>query len=237
MDFKRGGKVVLSLYLTIVILFFCVLMGTDRIVLVYSDQIQKNEIKTIIIDAGHGGEDGGASTASGITESSINLKFAIKLQDLCRLLGIRTVMIRCDDRSVYTQGKTLSQKKVSDLKERVRICNETENAILISIHQNFYTDEKYRGSQVFYTSKDDSKDLAQQLQTVIRSSLQPENHRKIQRARGIYLMDHITCTGVLIECGFLSNPEEAQLLQNNIYQNNMCSTIASALSSYLAEER
>lgn len=235
MDFKKGGKVLLPLYLTMVILFVGVLMGTDRTVSVYSDRILRNITKTVIIDAGHGGEDGGASTASGITESSINLEFAIKIQDLCEFLGIRTVMIRSDDRSVYIQGNTLSQKKVSDLKERVRICNETENAVLISIHQNYYTDEKYRGSQVFHTANNESKTLAQQLQTVICSTLQPENHRKIQKAKGIYLMDHITCTGVLIECGFLSNPEEAQLLQEEEYQNNMCCVIVSSLSSYLAK--
>ena len=115
---------------------------------VQSEGVERNH--RIVIDAGHGGIDGGATSCTGVLESTINLQIALRLNDLMHLLGYETVMIRTTDTSVYTEGNTIAAQKVSDLKERVRIVNETENAILISIHQNIFPDSRYDGAQVFY---------------------------------------------------------------------------------------
>lgn len=196
----------------------------------YSPAVQK---KCVIIDAGHGGEDGGATSCTGVLESSINLEIALRLEDLMHLLGIETVMIRRTDISVYTQGNSIAAKKVSDLKQRVKIANQTKNAVLISIHQNHFSDSQYGGAQVFYAPVGDSDQLAKSLQSAIVQSLNPGSNRKAKRADGVYLMQHIECPGILVECGFLSNPEEEAKLRSEIYQKKLCCVIAAVTDSYL----
>ena len=190
--------------------------------------------KTVIIDAGHGGVDGGATSCTGVLESQINLEIALKLNDFLHLLGIDTVMIRTTDCSVYTEGTTIAQKKVSDLKERTRIINSTPNSIVISIHQNHFYDSKYSGAQVFYAPTDGSQELAQNLQSSLIQSLNPDSHRQIKKATGIYLMQHINSPAVLLECGFLSNPNEEYLLRSKAYQQKLSSVIGCTVSNYLS---
>ena len=184
----------------------------------------------IVIDAGHGGIDGGAVSCSGAYESQLNLQISLRLNDLLRLLGYRTRMIRTEDVSVYTGGQTIAEKKVSDLKERVRLVNSLDNCVLISIHQNSYPDSQYSGAQVFYAKGSDK--LAQLLQSQFASTINRGSKRRCKQASGVYLMEQINCTGVLIECGFLSNPEEENLLRNESYQMKICCVIASGLSQY-----
>lgn len=188
----------------------------------------------IVIDPGHGGEDGGAVSCTGVLESTYNLEIALRLNDLLHFLGYDTKMIRTTDVSVYTKAQTIAQKKVSDLKERVRIVNETENALLLSIHQNKFTDSRYSGAQVFYAGTAGSALLAKQLQTAFVSSLNPGSNRKSKKSDGIYLMEHIECTGVLIECGFLSNVQEEANLRSGEYQQKLCCVIAATVSQYLS---
>jgi len=205
----------------------------SRVATVISETAPLKGRKTIIIDAGHGGVDGGATSCTGVLESEINLEIALRLRDLCHLLGMKTVMIRESDRSVYTQGNTIAEKKVSDLKERVRIVNGTDNAVLVSIHQNYFSDSRYKGAQVFYESIGDSQMLAKSLQSCLVQNLNPGSTRQEKKAEGIYLMEHIQCTGVLIECGFISNPTEEAQLRNESYQKKLCSVIACVCSRYL----
>ena len=153
-----------------------------------------------------------------------------------QLLGYNTVMIRTTDTSIYTQGNTIAAQKVSDLKERVRIVNETPNAILISIHQNTFPDGRYCGAQVFYGGEENSKELAQLLQMNFNNTLCKGSKRKSKQANGVYLMQNIDCTGVLIECGFLTNPEEEAKLRSEAYQKQLCSVIASSVSAYVGAE-
>ena len=188
----------------------------------------------IVLDAGHGGVDGGAISCSGIPESQYNLEITLRLRDLFHLLGYETLMIRTEDVSVYTKGETIAQKKMSDLKERVRIVNETENAVLISIHQNTFSDSQYRGAQVFYADIEGSDAFASQLQTALVQSLNPESNRKCKQSKGVYLMEHIEKTGILVECGFLSNPEEDALLQTPEYQRKLSCVIVAATDRYLS---
>lgn len=188
----------------------------------------------IVIDAGHGGVDGGAVSCTGRLESSINLEIASRLNDLMQFMGYDTKMIRTTDTSVFTKGETIAQKKVSDLKERVRIVNSAENAILISIHQNNFSEEKYSGAQVFYSTSGESSKLAEQMQSALISSMNPGSRRKSRKSEGIYLMEHINCTGILIECGFLSNRKEEAMLRNPQYQKKLCSVIAATVSTFLS---
>ena len=128
-----------------------------------------NNPVTVVIDAGHGGEDGGASSKSGVLESTINLEIAGITNDLLRFAGVRTAMVRTQDVSVYTEGGSIQQKKVSDLKNRVRFVESTPNALLLSIHQNFFPETKYHGAQVFYAKTLGSEALAEQLQATLRA--------------------------------------------------------------------
>jgi len=188
----------------------------------------------IIIDPGHGGEDGGAVSVSGRSESAYNLEIAVRLNDLLKFLGYETKMTRDRDISIYTKGETLAQKKVSDLKERVRIINDTGNALLLSVHQNHFPEERYAGPQIFFSGTEGSEQLAKHLQSILGSALRPGSNRMAKKASGIYLMEHIRCPGVLIECGFLSNYQEEAALRDPQYQKKVSSLIAAGVSQYLS---
>lgn len=189
---------------------------------------------TILIDAGHGGVDGGATSCTGVLESQFNLEIALRLNDLLHLLGYKTKMVRTSDISVYTKGESIAQKKVSDLKERVRMTEEIPNALLLSIHQNTFSDSRYSGAQVFYADTEGSQMLAKDLQSAFAKTVNPGSKREIKKGSGIYLLERIQCTGVLIECGFLSNPEEEAKLRSREYQQQICCVIAATLVGYLS---
>ena len=194
-----------------------------------------NERTCIVIDAGHGGIDGGATSCNGALESTINLEIAFKVNDLLHLLGIDTLMIRTTDESVHITGETIAAQKISDLKQRVKIVNQTKNAILISIHQNYFSDSRYNGAQVFYSTTMHSDILAKEMQANLNKTLITGTRRQATKADGIYLMQNINCIGILVECGFLSNPEEEARLRSDAYQKKISSVIASTISLYLCE--
>lgn len=219
--------------LTFLGFLFTIFWGS-RAVTVISEQMPIEREHCFIIDAGHGGVDGGATSCTGKLESSFNLEIALRLNDLMKFLGYDTKMIRTTDVSVYTKGETIAQKKVSDLKERVRICNETDGAVLLSIHQNTFSDSKYSGAQVFYASAEGSELLAKSAQTAFVETVNPGSNRQAKRADGVYLMEHIECPGILIECGFLSNHEEESKLRSEAYQKQLCCVIASVAANYAA---
>lgn len=230
----KKGKLWMLTYVVIILGFLAGVHWGNRAVTVIAESRPIERDHCIVIDAGHGGLDGGATSCTGKLESSFNLEIALRLNDLFHLLGYDTRMIRTTDTSVYTKGESIAQKKVSDLKERVRIVNETENALLLSIHQNNFSDGKYSGAQVFYASTEGSEALAKQLQTAFVAALNPGSNRQIKKSDGIYLMEHIDCTGVLVECGFLSNAEEEAKLRDPEYQRKLSCVIAATLSSFLS---
>ena len=197
-----------------------------------AENIPVHRAHCIVIDAGHGGEDGGAVSCTGKMESNYNLEIALRMNDILNFMGYETKMIRVTDVSVYQKGETLAQKKASDLKERVRIVRETPAAVLVSIHQNQFPDGRYHGAQVFYADTPGSKMLATQLQTALVEHLNPGSRRKAKLSSGVYLMEHIPCTGILIECGFLSNFEEEAKLAAPAYQKKLCSVIAASLDQF-----
>lgn len=187
----------------------------------------------VVIDPGHGGIDGGATSCTGVLESQLNLEIGLRLNDLMNFLGYDTLMIRTSDTSVYTEGNTIAAQKVSDLKQRVKTVNSRSDALLVSIHQNTFTDSQYSGAQVFYARDDQSRALAQTVQTSLIQTLNPGSQRKIKPSDGIYLMQNITKPGILIECGFLTNPQEEALLRSEAYQQKLACVIACCVSKYL----
>lgn len=230
---KQRSRYLLFLYGLVIFGMILGIFYGNRVVTVVSQGLPTEREHCIIIDPGHGGEDGGATSCTGRLESGYNLEISLRLRDLMHLLGYRTKMIRTTDSAVYTKGDTLSQKKISDLKERVRMCSEEENPILLSIHQNNFSDSRYSGAQVFYPKTEGSVQLAKLLQSAFKATLNPDSHRDVKKAEGIYLMDHIQCTGVLIECGFLSNPEEEAKLRDPEYQKQLCCVIGATVANFL----
>ena len=218
-------------YLLVVILFLGIAGLSSETVTTWNQKSPVERNNRIIIDAGHGGIDGGTTSCTGVLESHINLEIALRLNDLFHFLGYETVMIRTTDESIHTQGNTIAAQKVSDLQERVRISNETPGGILVSIHQNYFGQSKYQGLQTFYANSQDSKSLAEQVQSTSKTLL--ANQRACKKASGVYLLEHVTCPAILVECGFLSNPVEATLLCTADYQKKVCAVIATSVSNYL----
>ena len=227
---QRHRNIIVITYLLLFSVFLVIPIMGSKAIMTLSENA--SIYPCVIIDAGHGGVDGGAVSCTGVYESQINLQIAIRLNDLLHLLGVRTVMIRDTDISVYTEGDTIAAKKVSDIKERVRIANPTLQALYLSIHQNHFSDSQYHGAQIFYNRQEGSRVLAESVQSAIRKHIDPYNRRQCKQSSGIYLMEHINCPGVLIECGFLSNPNEEEKLRNPSYQKKLCCVIASTVTQY-----
>ena len=185
-----------------------------------------------IIDAGHGGEDGGAVAADGTKESEINLAVARRVEALLRFLGERTRMTRTTDASIHSpEASSLRQKKRSDLENRVAIVNETQNAVLVSIHQNSLPSSRQpHGAHVFFGRVEPGELLAESIQTALNISCNAGNEKsKKMIDASIFLLKNVTAPAILIECGFLSNAEETQLLKTEAYQQKLAVTIAAGL--------
>lgn len=217
-------------YLYTIVLVLVLSVGLSHTTTQVSSSQAQLVTPVIIIDAGHGGIDGGTSGASGITESEINLNIALRLDDLMGLLGCERVMTRETSESISTEGNTIREQKRSDLNNRVSLVNSYPESILVSIHQNFYPQSKYSGSQVFYAATEGSQPLAERMQTRLNDTLHKGSERSCKKSDGVFLMEHIQTTGILIECGFLSNPTEEMLLQQPEYQKKLCCVIASILA-------
>ena len=188
------------------------------------------ERSALILDAGHGGEDGGAVSLTGISESQINLAIVQKLDGLLGLYGEAPVLLRSEDVSLHDQSAvTIREKKVSDLKNRVAAIQAVQGGTLLSIHQNSYPEERYRGAQTFYAPTEGSKPLAEYIQQSLCQQLQPDNGRQVKQIPDtVYLMNHISCRAVLVECGFLTNREEEALLRDAGYQKKLAIALTSA---------
>ena len=191
---------------------------------------------TVIIDAGHGGEDGGTSSASGLIEKNINLEIAKLIAQSLEEEGLNVVLTRTEDRLLYDVNSDYQgRKKKLDLAARLEIMNQYENAIFISIHMNAFTDRSCSGLQVWYSKNDtDSLALARTIQNNARLRLQPNNKRVVKEATSaINLLFNATCPAVLIECGFLSNPDEAAQFGNAEYRCEIASNISFSIVEFL----
>lgn len=201
-----------------------------------SVSISASEKPVIVIDAGHGGEDGGTQSSSGILEKDINLSIALMLEQELKKDGFKTVMIRDSDRLIYDENSTtMRSKKSSDIHNRLSIMKANRGCIFISIHQNHFSESKYSGAQVFYRpGHDESSALAENIQKSIVNSLQKDNTRQTKPCTSsVYLIYNAVSTAVMVECGFLSNEAEAEKLSNRDYQHAMSLAIAQGLKDYL----
>ena len=192
----------------------------------------------VIIDAGHGGEDGGAVGKNGALEKDINLSVALLLRDMLTSNGIEAVLTRSEDVLLYDKNSDYhGQKKVQDLATRRKIAESYENALFISIHMNAFPEERYSGLQVYYSKNNEtSMALAESIQTLTKEKLMPDNDRKCKAASSnIYLLDRLSCPSVLVECGFLSNPDECARLSDSDYQKKLALCLFAAVAGYLEE--
>lgn len=186
---------------------------------------------------GHGTPDEGASSDEGITEASINLKIALKVQKLLEEAGSTVILTRSDENGIYEEGSnTLREMKVSDIKNRVKIGNESSADIFVSIHLNKITQQKYWGWQTFFkNNNEDSKKLAKSLQDGLNETIQRENKRVPLKIEKIYIIDNVQIPTSIVECGFLSNQEEEKLLQTDEYQDKLAWGIYVGIINYFYE--
>ena len=194
--------------------------------------------RTLVLDAGHGGEDGGAVSPSGAVESGLNLAIVLRLDQLLGLYGEAPVLLRSGDVSLHDESAgTLREKKVSDLHNRAARIEDTENAVLLSVHQNTYSDSRYHGAQVFHADGAASQSLAALTQETLRAALDPDNSRQARPIpESVYLLNHISCPAILVECGFLSNPEEEALLRSGAYQTRLAAALTASWLQWLEGE-
>lgn len=190
-----------------------------------------HEDAVYVLDAGHGGEDGGAVSSDGVKESGINLSIALRLDRLLRLLGKSTVLTRTDDVSIYSDGaQTLRQKKASDLKNRVSLVNGTAGAVLVSIHQNSLpSSPRVQGAQAFYAPTEQSAILAHSVQETLNIGVNFADKIEKPIDKTVYLMKNVNCPAILVECGFLSNADEAARLQQPEHQKKIVLAVTAGL--------
>ncbi|MDD7430127.1 MAG: N-acetylmuramoyl-L-alanine amidase [Oscillospiraceae bacterium] len=204
---------------------------------VYVNAVPEDET-VIVLDAGHGGMDGGCSTADGIPEKGINLNIMLTVRDMAQIFGYTTVTTRDSDMSIHDSGvEGIRAQKISDMENRLEIFNKYPNSVCVSIHQNTYTDPQFKGAQMFYSSANsESARLASTLQTLFRENLQPYNNRETKLCGSeLYLCHFCNNPAVMAECGFLSNPEEAAMLTDEAYQQKTAFTIFEGINQFLTQ--
>jgi N-acetylmuramoyl-L-alanine amidase len=235
-------------YLTFTLLFLLIALGLMALISYLSRHTptsarpSTSSFQTVILDAGHGGEDGGAIgqlDGREIYEKNINLSITLMLRDMLEADGVNVILTREEDVLLYDRNTDYQgRKKVLDLAARLHIGATTPDALFVSIHMNAFTQPKYKGLQVYYSPNHAlSATLAESIQTFTAQQLQKDNDRKIKRAdSNIFLMDHLQCPAVLVECGFLSNPDDCELLSQEEYQKKIAFVLFCAIRQTLQEQ-
>lgn len=228
---KRVGIVFLSL---IIFLSFATIINKNESV---ETMAWTSESKVIVLDAGHGIPDEGAQSDEGITEASINLAIAKKVQKLLEEAGNTVILTRKDENAIYDEGcTTIREMKVSDIKNRVKIGNESSADIFVSIHLNKIPQKQYWGWQTFFKeNNENSKKLATCIQEGLSDMIDKKNKRVPLKIKNIYIVDHVNIPITIVECGFLSNEEEEKLLQTDEYQNKLAQGIYLGILKYFSK--
>ena len=227
-DLKRLIKIVIVVVLLIAAIIFVKLFISSGGL---KSVISQDNRSTLVIDAGHGGIDGGAISDSGLKESDINLAIALKTEALAHFLGVDTVMTRETDTD-NSENKAYSEH--DNLVERAKLANSTENAVLISIHQNKFPSAVVSGAEVMYSDNDDSKALGLITQDNLVTLLDSSNRRVARPApKELLLTSSVECPTILVECGFMSNPQEVQKLASNDYQLKLAAILAGSYIQFL----
>lgn len=226
------NKKYVFLGLFVFFLFFALVFDCNKIKTVFNFHNMDNQM--LIIDAGHGGLDGGAIGNLGTTEDDITLAISLKMSMLCDFLGIKHILTRSDENSLdFNENVSIKENKVADTRARTKLVNSFENAVLISVHLNKFTDESSKGAQIFYNTQEKSEVLAGNLQKIINNSLDLTNNRqslKVQET--VYLTKNSIHPAIIFECGFLSNYKEELLLIDEFYQTKLA---ICAISAYILE--
>lgn len=219
-----------------------VITCTMLCVILIENNSEKSIMKTIgnaehiyIIDAGHGGEDGGAVAPDGTLEKNLNLDTALRLNAVMKLFGYETITTRENDNAVGDNSlETLRERKASDIKTRAQLLENTENGVLVSIHQNMFSVEKYNGAQIFYSDNNkESKLLAESIREQIKTLIQPYNERTTKPSgKNIYILYHAEKPAIMVECGFLSNNAELQKLKSGEYRAQLAFAVFCGIYEY-----
>lgn len=223
--------------ITVIVTAFCVLIcnAYNRVSMETTENKVMGDSKyKVIIDAGHGGEDGGAEASDGTVEKDINLSIAKILRDMLLQGGFEVEMIRDEDVSVGDNSlKTVRERKRSDLEKRVELYNSDENNIVLSIHQNNFSQSQYSGTQIFYSDNTESQELSEYIRQAIVGLMQPDNERQCKPADdSVYVLRNAKVPAIIIECGFLSNPQELEKLKDYEYQKELAFAIYMGFVEY-----
>lgn len=227
---KRGQFAAFGTLFLCVTLLFSFLCERASLLADVADVEAKNA-PVIILDAGHGGEDGGATGVTGVLEKDLNFSLTEKLYELLKIAGYTVIRTRTEDRLLCAEDTPKGRRKQGDLAGRLAVANAYPNSVFISLHMNTFPNNTCRGAQVWYSQNDEaSLSLANAVQTKIKETLQKDNHRKVKAATSnIYLLRHATTPAILIECGFLTTPDECALLSSEAYQRALALAIFSAI--------
>ena len=234
---RHGGLLTVSAVLLAVVMFF---VAASQVKEHLSAAGEPSQFRKVIIDPGHGGMDGGAIGTGGVIEKDINLAISLKLRSLLEIQGYEVLMTRDTDVSIYDDGiKGIGKQKKSDMYNRLKLIEKNPDAIVLSIHQNQFPQSKYHGAQMFYGKKNPlSKEIAQSIQKAFASELQPDNTREIKPGgKDLFLLYRSENPIVLVECGFISNPEECGNLLNEEYQSKVAFVIYRGLVKELEDNQ
>lgn len=237
--YKKSKISPIFFLLIVVVIAVILISGGKTISKIRSVMGTYDEKPTVIIDPGHGGFDGGAVGVNNIVEKNINLSISQKLADILKVNGFNVIMTREEDISLEDSGlKTVRERKKSDMKKRLDIIKENPNAIFVSIHQNKFEKQSPKDTQVFYSKNNiGSEQLASKIQDNFINILQPDNKRAIkQSGKELYLLHNAEIPAVLVECGFLSNYEDAFKLLNSDYQDQVAFVIYKSISEFITND-
>ena len=227
---KHLPQLAVALFLALAVLF-----GYFMQIKIDSISASTDAKRTIVLDAGHGGEDCGAIGIDGILEKDLNLSIVKTIGEMLTDKGYEVVYTREQDIMLYSPDENIKgMRKLSDLKNRCKIANDIDNAVFVSIHMNSFGDSKYSGLQVYYADKSfESQKLASCIQRNVKNNLQKENNRTTKNGKNLYLLDNTKSTSVIVECGFLSNKEECKKLSEKDYQNELSFSIVCGIIEYI----
>ncbi|MFA9398149.1 MAG: N-acetylmuramoyl-L-alanine amidase CwlD [Clostridiaceae bacterium] len=231
---KRDKRLIISIIIFILCIVL-ILFVNKKITKSAFTEVSNN--RTIMIDPGHGGVDGGAVSKTGTVEKDVNLQISMKLKTALENLGFKVILTRDGDYGLYKEGQSIRSKKIEDLNNRSKLKSQSNCAIFISIHMNIFTETKYYGAQTWYSNNEESQIIAHIIQEGLKTDLDNENNRIEKPANNHYkLLRGDNIPSILVECGFLSNYEEEQKLLNEEYQDKIAISIANSINKYYEKD-
>ena len=230
---KGGGGELLTnkvdIVMTVIFLVAMLLVGIESKNMVMNSEASSSTY-IVVLDVGHGGNDPG-KVAGDVLEKDINLQISIKVKEELEKQGIAVIMTRCEDVGLYSEED--ANKKQADMKNRCELINSSNANIMVSIHQNSYSDMSVKGAQVFYyEGSKEGKSIAENIQESIKNTVDSNNTREAKANDSYYIIKNISIPGVIVECGFLTNIEEKMKLMDEKYQEDMAKAIVSGIVAY-----